>query len=299
MDNKTIGILGATSLVGGCLLKLLRKNGWRVRAFSRRKISSDDPGIQWTQLPKTFDIHADPASGSEKIDFWICVASLWVLPAYFSMLEKHGAHRVIALSSTSRFTKNDSPDFEEKMTALRLTDAEERLQTWAKGAGIDWVILRPTLIYGLGRDKNISEIARMIRRLRFFPLLGQAKGLRQPVHAEDVAAACLAAVEKTDVINRAYNLSGGETLSYREMIYRLFIALGRRPRYIGAPLWLFRMVSALLRLSPRYRHWTLQMAERMNVDLVFDHTDAARDLNYSPGKFLLDSKDLPPYKKSL
>ena len=101
-----------------------------------------------------------------------------------------------------------------------------------EGSGVDWVILRPTLIYGLGQDKNISEIVRLIRRFGFFPLVGQAKGLRQPVHAEDVATACLSALEKTDVVNRAYNLSGGETLSYREMINRVFTALGRRPRLI-------------------------------------------------------------------
>ncbi len=60
--------------------------------------------------------------------------------------------------------------------------------------GVEWVILRPTLIYGHGRDKNITEIARFIRRFGFFPLLGKANGLRQPIHVEDVAEACFAAL---------------------------------------------------------------------------------------------------------
>jgi len=294
MSKKQVGVLGATSLVGRCLLPLLVKSGWNVRAFSRHPMSDDQPNIQWTQLPDSMDMIGHPAGENEKIDFWICVASIWVLPDYFAMMEKHGVRRVIAVSSTSRFTKSDSTDAEEKKTASKLIDSENRLQRWAKRAGVDWVILRPTLIYGLGQDKNISEIIRLIRRLGFFPLLGQAQGLRQPVHAEDVAAACLSALERTGIVNHAYNLSGGETLSYREMVCRLFLALGRRPRFIHVPLWFFHFVASTIRLLPRYRHWTMQMAVRMNADLVFDHADAERDLNYSPRKFQLGLKDLTP-----
>lgn len=293
MSEKSVGLLGATSLVGQCLLPLLRKNGWNVRAFSRRPMSSDDPGIQWTQIPNSIDTLSDPENERDKIDCWICVASIWILPDYFPLLKKYSTSRIIALSSTSRFTKHDSVDSGEKITALKLTDAEDRLQVWAKNAGVDWVILRPTLIYGLGQDKNISEIIRLVRRFGFFPLVGQAKGFRQPVHAEDIAAACLSALENNNIVNRDYNLSGGETLSYREMVNRLFSTLGRRPRLICVPLWFFRLVAALLRLFPRYRHLTMQMAERMNADLVFDHTDAARDLNFNPRNFHLTSKDLP------
>ncbi len=293
MNKKKVGVLGATSLVGRCLLPLLTKNGWLVRAYSRRKVNSSDPDIQWIQIPKSPDDLDGAANESERICFWICVASIWVLPDYFPMLEKHGAKRIIAVSSTSIFTKSHSGSAEEKSTALKLSNAENRLEQWSAETGVEWVVLRPTLIYGRGMDKNISEIIHWIRRLGFFPLLGKGDGLRQPVHAEDVALACLSALEKTDVVNRAYNLSGGETLSYRDMVNRLFAALGRRPRLIHVPLGVFRFTAAILRLLPRYRHLTSQMAERMNTDLIFDHSEAARDLNFEPGNFHLTSRDLP------
>jgi len=293
MDEKRVGVLGATSLVGQCLLPLLKQNGWKVKAFSRRRMSSDDPDIQWTQIPKSLDVLNDVANRSEKIDFWVCVAPLWVLPDYFPMLEQYGTRRVIAFSSTSRFTKGDSTDTDEKITAFKLKDAEDRLQSWGKDKSIDWVILRPTLIYGFGQDKNISEIVRLIRRFGFFPLLGQANGLRQPVHAEDLAAACLSALEKTDIVNRAYNLSGGETITYREMINRVFAAVGRRPRLVMIPLWIFKPAVSSLRLFPRYRHWNMSMAMRMNTDMVFDHSEAMQHLNFQPRKFQPSSKDLP------
>jgi nucleoside-diphosphate-sugar epimerase len=155
------------------------------------------------------------------------------------------------------------------------------------------VILRPTLIYGTGRDKNINEIARFVRWFGFFPVLGEAMGLRQPIHAEDVAGACVSALQAPGAANRAYNISGGETLSYREMVIRVFDALGRRPRVLTVPLWAFRLAVSLLRFLPRYRHWSAAMAERMNRDLVFDHAEVALDLGFKPRVFALAAEDLP------
>ncbi|RJQ68724.1 MAG: NAD(P)-dependent oxidoreductase [Desulfobacteraceae bacterium] len=288
MKEDCVGLLGATSLVGGCLLTLLTEGGWQVCAFSRKKIARHMAQVTWRQL-----VLPGQNSQAEGIADWICVAPVWVLPDYFSMLERYGARRVVVLSSTSRFTKEYSSDAEEQKTAAQLAAGEESLRQWAEGRGVEWVVLRPTLIYGFGRDKNIAEIARFIRRFRFFPLFGPARGLRQPVHAEDVAAACLAALKSPAAANHAYNLSGGEVLPYREMVGRVFTALHRRPLLVSIPLGAFRVAVSWLRLFPRYRHWSTAMAERMHRDLVFDHAEAVRDLGFSPRPFRLGPEDLP------
>lgn len=291
MPERKVGVLGASSLVGGCLLTQMAQMGRGAIAFSRAKrIAIDGGHVEWRQLPAPGAKNLDVA---EPIGHWICVAPIWVLPDYFSLIAASGARRVVALSSTSRFTKVGSGDTAENAIAAKLIESEARVQAWAEERGIDWVILRPTLIYGLGRDKNISEMARFIRRFGFFPLLGRAQGLRQPIHAEDVATACLAALQAPGVSNRAYNISGGETLAYRDMVGRVFVALGHPTRLLTVPLWAFRLAVAVLRCLPRYRHWSAAMAERMNRDLVFDHTDAARDLGFKPRGFVLTAKDVP------
>lgn len=283
-----MGLLGATSFVGSCLLPLLAQAGWRVEAFSRREPASSYAGVNWSVLAPDFR-----PQETEKIEFWICVAPIWVLPQYFGLLEAYGVRRVVALSSTSLFTKGDSSDPGEQEIAEGLARGEDRLRTWGEDKGVEWVILRPTLIYGRGRDRNIAEMARFVRRFGFFPLLGRAGGLRQPVYVEDVALACLSALDTPRARNRAYNLSGGETLSYREMADRVFAALEHRPRLVAVPVWLIRLALVLLRRLPHYRHWSVAMAERMNRDLVFDHTDATRDLGYTPRPFRLVAEDLP------
>jgi nucleoside-diphosphate-sugar epimerase len=288
MSKTHVGLLGATSFVGEQLITLLRRDDVPVEAFSRKPQTKATFGLTWHHLADGSDNH------TVRIDNWLCTAPIWMLKEHYPLLEASGARRIVALSSTSRFSKTTSSDKAEKALAARLLQGEEELQNWAAATGVDWLILRPTLIYGLGRDRNITEIARFIRRFGFFPLLGRGSGLRQPVHVEDVAQAAIAALNTPTPTNRAYTVSGGETLPYREMVGRVFAALRRPPRLLPIPFPLFRLAVAGMRLLPRYRHWSIAMAERMNSDLVFDHAEAMRDLAFSPRPFRPSQIDVAP-----
>lgn len=290
MNEQQVGLLGATSLTGQCLIRHLIQNDWRITAFSRQSIAQDallHRQISWQQLDRN---KIGAVSGG--IPNWICAAPIWILPGYFDFLAAHGVRRIVALSSTSRFTKDTSSDPHERKIAQKLAHSEILLQTWASAHAIEYVILRPTLIYGYGRDKNITEIAKFIRRFGFFPLLGGATGLRQPIHVEDVALACFFALSAFNLKNRSYNVAGGEALPYRDMVKRIFEKLDRQPRMPTIPLWLFQFAVRGIGCLPRYRHLTFAMAERMNRDLQFDYSDARRDLHFSPRPFNLTTEDL-------
>lgn len=289
IKNSAAGVIGASSLVGGCMVTALRQAGRQVVAFSRKPTpGKNTEGVTWQLLPEPGSL----ATGHQQIQDWLCVAPIWHLPDYFPLLEACGARSVVALSSTSRFTKTQSSDIAEHAIAARFAEGEQRLQEWAQSRGVRWVVLRPTLIYGLGRDKNIAEITRFVRRFGFFPVLGKAMGLRQPIHAEDVAGACVVALGSPAAANRSYNISGAEVLTYREMLGRVFVALRRPTRLVPVPLVLFKLAVGCLQLLPRYRNWSAAMAERMNRDMVFDHTDAARDFGFSPRPFALKPADV-------
>ncbi len=105
--------------------------------------------------------------------------------------------------------------------------AEDELPARCEALGIAWTLFRPTLVYGCGRDGNITFIASCIRRFGFFPLAGGGRGLRQPVHAADLAQACADALDNPRTHAKAYNLSGGSTVTYRQMAEAVFRQLGR------------------------------------------------------------------------
>ena len=138
-------------------------------------------------------------------------------------------------------------------------------------------------------DKNITLIARFIRRFGFFPLIGNGKGLRRPVHAADLANACVSALANPATHSKAYNLSGGSALTYREMVEAVFRAMGRRPRFLNIPLPALRATLGVASLLPRLRYLNPEMANRMNLDLDFNHSEASRDFGFDPRPFSPDA----------
>lgn len=290
MGSLRVGVIGASSFLGEQVLVSLLATGCEVIAYSRTPSDSRDDRLQWRLLPGGPESAKDDAC--ERIDLWICAAPIWVLAEHFGFLAASGVRRLVAVSSTSRFTKDGSEDPAERELASRLAKAEEDLRVWAYSHQIEWNILRPTLIYGFGRDQNVAEISRFIKRFRFFPVFGRAEGLRQPVHVLDVANACTSVLLKSELRDRQFDISGGERITYREMCVRIFDAMSTPPRFLTIPLWLFRIGVSFVRLLPRYKKWSVGMAVRMNQDLVFDHSAASREFGYSPRSFVLGPDDV-------
>lgn len=273
---------GATSTIGLLLVPMMRMRGLDVQSLGRTSVSGGaKEGWHFLDLA---DQAADiPMVEAEAL---IHTASLWLLPGWLEKFHARGVRRVIAFSSTSRFTKQASASAYELEVVNKLIAAEEHVATECERLGMAWTIFRPTLIYGgTGGDRNVADIARLIRRFDFFPLFGTASGRRQPVHARDLALACVQSLDNPASYNKAYNLSGGETLTYRDMVKRVFETLGRQPRFIRIPMPVFRLAVTLACLHPRFAHLTPDMALRMQADLVFDHADASRDFGYNPGPF--------------
>lgn len=278
MKHFDVGVLGATTPVGAAVLRSLSVSAKTVAAFSRSRPVAPEVSClsdEWLRLG-TPDI---------LIGSWVCLAPLWVLPSYFDWLVSCGVRRIVVLSSTSRFAKENSPDLGERQLASALAVAENSIQEWASLHGIEWIVLRPTLIYGSGRDKNVASIMRFVSRWKFFPLAGRASGLRQPVHYEDVAQACLA-VLSSSCCNRAYTLSGAECLSFRALVERSAVAVGVRPWLPSIPIVLVRAGLSLVAFFRPGLGWSSGMADRMNRDQVFDYFDAAKDFGFCPRVFL-------------
>lgn len=267
------------------LVFLLLGRDIQVQSLGRKPLTEEEcvPGLQWFSVDLANSSAELPGNDATTL---IHTASLWLLPGWLEKFHARGVRRVIAFSSTSRFTKQSSASPYELEVVNKLIAAEDRVAAECERLGMAWTIFRPTLIYGgAGGDRNVADIARLILRFGCFPMFGTAGGLRQPVHARDLALACIQSLEAPASYNKAYNLSGGETLAYRDMVKRVFETLGRQPRFVRIPMPVFRLAVTMARLHPRFAHLTPDMALRMQADLVFDHADATRDFGYNPGSF--------------
>lgn len=277
LGMRQISVLGANSLVGRFAVPRLVAAGYTPSALSR---TAQPPvlGVVWGQG----DL-ADPELALPEAEAALSLAPIWLLPQALPALRRAGVRRLIAFSSTSRLTKAQSPEPAERAVAARLARGEAEVRAFCVEHGIDCTLLRPTLIYAEGQDRNVSRLAELIRRFRVLPLAGAGEGRRQPVHADDLAQACLQALDARESFGRDYDLPGGETLSYRAMVARIFESLGLRPRIVSLPPALWR--AGLTLAGPLLPGATAAMGERMAEDLVFDGAAATRDFGWSPRPF--------------
>jgi nucleoside-diphosphate-sugar epimerase len=281
-EPRRVLVLGASGQIGLGLVAGLLARGDTVSAL-RRSLPAGADAARWLSADLTRD--ALPLHG-DGVDAAIHATGLWLLPAHLEELAAAGCRRLVAFGSTSVATKAASRSTHERGQVAALADAEAAIAEHCARLGIAWTLFRPTLVYGRGRDLNISAAARLIERFGVFPLAGSAQGLRQPVHADDLAAVAIRALDFPVAENRAYDLAGGETLAYAEMIGRLFDAQGKPRRRVSLPTPLLAgLAAALGRLSgqPAY---TAELARRMNRDLTVDDSDARRDLGWAPRGFL-------------
>ena len=270
-------LFGATGPIGRRVLERLLARGWRVTALARG-VQPSHEGVEWRQgaLP-------DAAGEGAGFDAIISCGPLDLFSRWYADTPT-GAARVVAFGSTSVHVKGDSPDAAERGLAVRLREGEARVAQAAVARAAIATLLRPTLVYGGGGDRNLSRIAALARRHGCFPLPHDARGLRQPVHVDDLADAALAALSRTGDGVRAYDLPGGETLGYREMVARTLAVLRPPARVWVLPGPMFALAARVARAAGLHDAGPAVLA-RMRQDLVFDAGPAGRDLGYAPRRF--------------
>jgi nucleoside-diphosphate-sugar epimerase len=267
-------LLGATGLVGRALVE---QGSSGLVGLSRD--GAGDARIAWVRG----DLYRDPIAFAG--DTVLSAGPLDGLVAWLGRANPRGLKRLVALSSTSVHTKQASDDPHERALAARLRDAEALLVAWCASRGVGWTILRPTLIYDDAFAGALGRFVAIARRVGAVALPSDARGLRQPVHAADVAAAMRAALERPDARDQAYDLPGGETLDYRRMVARTLASAAPGARVLALPPRLFSLAAGAVRRLPALAALTPEVLARMREDLVFDAGPATRDLGHAPRRF--------------
>ena len=267
----TVLVIGASSQIGRFLLPRLVASGEPVLALSRNPRAACD-GVTWLHgtLP-------DRVPSLPPLSAIISFGPLPGLAEWLAQLSLRDAPRVIATSSMSADSKRDSSVPGERDISRQLREGEAALAAACERHGSGWTVLRPTLVYGAGLDKSLTPIARRAMRLRLFPL-PSGRGLRQPVHADDVAQAALAALECPAAVGRVLPMGGGERLPAAEMFARVRRSLPRTTVPLPLPAWLLRLTQRAL---PRLRG----PLSRLDSDLIADNGELQRLLGIHPRPF--------------
>lgn len=157
--------------------------------------------------------------------------------ALFEACERAGVRRVIHLSAISADAAAGT------LYAATKRAGEEALRR----RDLDWVILRPSLIYGEGSYGGTS-LLRGLAALPFVtPVVGRGEQAFQPLHIDDLAALVAALLAARSPSKETLTPAGPEVLTLRQLLARLRAWLGYPPApFLEVPP---RLMAALARLG--------------------------------------------------
>jgi uncharacterized protein YbjT (DUF2867 family) len=273
-------VTGGTGFTGSYVLPLLLKNGYEVRCLYRRGSDRSgllraQPEIEWV-LGDLSDSQA-LAAAMRGTEAFVNIASLGFghADSIVRAAQEAGIGRAVFVSTTAIFTNLNA-----KSKQVRLA-AEKVIET----SGLKYTVLRPTMIFGSPRDRNMWRLIRFIRYSPIVPVFGDGNYLQQPIYVGDVAQAIVSCLCNDLTIGKSYNIAGKSPLTYNQVIDTIAGQLQKRAWKIHIPS---APVVGLLRLLERLHIPFPVKAEqvlRLNENKNFSYEEAARDFEFNPLPF--------------
>ncbi len=214
-----------------------------------------------------------------------------------ALAQKHHAKRFV-LCSTAGIYGQKVPGLIDESRPMSPWNAYERSKVAAEDEvrrragdlGMEYVILRPTAVYG-PRDQRLLKLFRSAARGRF-PLFGRGEGRRHMVYVSDLADAFLRACTRPAAANQEMIVAGPEAVPLRELLQTLASVANRRSSGPRLPL---RPMLALAAVTedvcgifgvkpPLYR----RRMDFYTNDAAFDSSRARKVLGWEPKVSLRD-----------
>ena len=273
-------VTGGTGFTGSRVPPLLLKNGCDVRCLYRQGSDRSvllraQPQIEWA-LGDLSDSQALSAS-MRGADALVNIASLGFghVGSIIRAAKEAGIQRAVFVSTTAIFTQLNA-----RSRQVRLA-AENAIET----SGLKYTVLRPTMIYGSPRDRNMWRLIRFMRYSPIIPVFGDGKSLQQPIYVGDVAQAIVSCLCSDQTVGKSYNIAGKFPLTYNQVIDTIAGQLQKRVWKIHIPA---APVVSLLKSSERLHIPIPIKAEqvlRLNENKSFSYEEAERDFGCSPLSF--------------
>lgn len=281
MAKINVVLTGGTGLTGTLLLNHLANTNPGTEIHCLVRPSSDRTPLQHLNLNLNLSYLTGDSSTSEtwdeilaqhKPETIIHIASIRHVPIILNSLNTARQNpRLIVVGTTGVYSKYNQ--YSKDYKAI-----EEQLAQYPGS----YCLLRPTMIYGSHRDKNLHKLIKFCDRYGFFPVFGSGDCLLQPIHADDLAKAILAVWQRPN-IHGTYDLSGGSIVTFRELLAIVEKHIGKpvRPIYLSLNLgvWAATIAENVLGAkSPVRREQILRLQE----DKAYLHDAAKCDLDFCP-----------------
>ena len=182
-------------------------------------------------------------------------------------------NRVLAASKAGRcrYIVHASSSVVNSKAVDFYSESKKRQEALVEAAGIPFVILRPTLMFGWFDRKHLGWLKRFMEKAPVFPIPGSGRYLRQPLYAGDFSAIVMACLDRR--IEGVYDITGQEQIDYVDLIRALRDAAGLRTPIVTIPYGLFWLLLRTYALFDRNPPFTTDQLKALVTPDVFDVID--------------------------
>jgi divinyl chlorophyllide a 8-vinyl-reductase len=273
--KKSVLIFGATGYIGNAVVAESVRQGYETLAVTRSmNRDCDFYGAEVALADVT-----DPASVAKvfdrKIDIVIsCLACHSGMPKDFDEIDYKATLSILnaALESgTKQFILLSAicvrkPDLPLQLAKLKMEDALIR-------SGIDYTIVRPTAYFWVFEAQN-----KLIKKGGpGFVIGGGEQAVHNPIAKEDLAEFLVGSIDNSERLNRVHVIGGPETpdnvITYKESLLMAFESLGKEPKIVNVPSWLYMAVIRATRFIGHFIRKVGVFSEFLHITYYYLHDD--------------------------
>ncbi|MBI2413065.1 MAG: NAD(P)H-binding protein [Deltaproteobacteria bacterium] len=241
-------VTGATGFIGSNIVSALKTRGHEVVACVRHPARAR-MGLGVEAIACDFARDTDPSIWIDRlkgIDAVVNAVGIIVEAkgatfralhsetpkALFEAAQKAGVKKIVQISALG------ADERAESQYHLSKKEADDFL----RGLSIDWVIVRPSLVFGKGGAS--TRLFSALSSLPIIPVFGKGAGLLQPISIEDLSRAVVNILEDGSVKHLTIDAAGGEAITYAGMlsVYRRRLGLGKA-RFLKIPMSFARLIA--------------------------------------------------------
>ena len=242
-------ITGASSTLGKNLTSELLKTG----KFSMRLLEHHSPvSNRHCEIFKgdlqNIDNLVNACAGIDAVIHLAALTHSSLSKAYFNVnvtgtenllaaCQKNNVRRFIFVSSVA--ASENGGEY-----ALSKLQGEEKV----KSSSLEWLIIRPSEIYGKNMEEGIGKLICWIQKFKFIPIIGDGSYFLTPVYLGDIINGMVEIIKNESLIKKTLNLCGPEKITMNELVDRLAQIHSVQRTKIFLPVWLVRACIGFLSL---------------------------------------------------
>lgn len=168
---------------------------------------------------------------------------------FASSCARVGVKRFILLSSigvngfksSKPFCHSDLPQPNDKYAFYKLL-TENGLKKISNETGMEFVIIRPPLVYGADAPGNFGSLTRLIKKNLWLPL-GAINNKRSFVSIDNLIDLIITCLEHPAAANQTFLVSDAHDISTTELLILMTRAAGKAPRLIPVPVSILKLLG--------------------------------------------------------